>query len=157
MRWSEEVRKEAIHYFELGFGWKAVGSKINVSSGLVKQWLYTYKALGKEALFVTSPKKYDYELKVNAAIDRVEHGLAFVEIMEKYSIKSKTSVEKWARLYAKGGKDALAPKKRGRKTKAYKTAHLSTEEKLKARILELELELEIQKRINALADELEQR
>ena len=74
------------------------------------------------------------------------------EIMEKYGIRSLSPLVKWIRLYREGGPDALAPKPRGRRRRHAPPVFESREEELLARIQELELELAIQKRINALAD-----
>lgn len=147
----KEIRADAARYFELGFGSKAVSTTLGVSRKTVEKWLYTYRALGKEALFVTAHRKYGHETKVQAA-GAVTGGLmSKPEAMEKFGIKSITALERWCRLYREGGADALLPKPKGRPRKEARSFS-SREEELEARVQELELELEIQKRINALAD-----
>jgi len=147
----------AADLFGRGFGDKGVASALGLPEKTAEKWLYTYRALGKEALFVTTHKKYSHELKVAAARDVVENGATKPETMEKYGIASLTPLERWCRAYREGGADALLPKPKGRPRKPGRPAYASREEELEARVRELELELEIQKRINALADEVERR
>lgn len=155
MRHKACEKEEAAALFDLGYGEKSAARELGLPVRTAKNWLYTYRALGKEALFVTSHKKYGHELKVAAARDLVENGMTKVDVMSKYGVVSLTALERWARDYREGGADALRPKPKGRPRKPDKPAYANREEELEARVRELELELEIQKRINALADEIE--
>ena len=146
------VRQMAAELFSQGVGDKGVASALGLPEKTVERWLYTYRALGKEALFVTTHKKYSHELKVAAARDVVENGMTRPDAMAKYGIASLSPLEGWCRAYRDGGPDALLPKPKGRPRKPGKPEYASREEELEARVRELELELEIQKRINALAD-----
>ena len=152
MRHDETTRLEAAGLFERGFGYKYAASVLGLPHRTVKQWLYTYRASGKEALFVTSHKTYSHDLKVAAARDVVESGMTRSDVMAKYGIASITPLNRWCSAYREGGRDALLPKPKGRPRKSEKPAYASREKELEARVRELELELEIQKRINALAD-----
>ena len=156
LRYGMGVKGEATRYFEMGYGDKSIGKMLGIPHETVKRWLYAYRALGKEALFVTSHRKYDHETKVRAARAVVEGEMTKPEAMKAYGLKSKTQIDTWCRLYRSGGPDALLPKPKGRPRRT-EPVFPSREEELEARVRELELELEIQKRINALADEIEQR
>lgn len=156
MKHGMDVRAEAVRYFEMGFADKTVGRLLGIPHGTVKRWLYAYRALGKEALFVTTHRKYDHETKVRAARAVIEGRMTKPEAMETFGLKSSTQINTWCRLYRGGGPDALLPKPKGRPKKP-EPAFSSREEDLETRVRELELELEIQKRINALADEIERR
>ena len=156
MKYGMDTRAEAVRYFELGFANQAVGGLLGIPHETVKRWLYIYRALGKEALYVTKHKTYPHDVKVEAAKAVVEGGITKPEAMKLYGLKSKTQIDTWCRLYREGGSDALLPKPKGRPKKA-EPVFSSREEELEARVRELELELEIQKRINALADEIERR
>ena len=151
------TREAAAGLFEDGHGFEYVAGKLDLARNTARKWLYTYRALGKEGLFVTTYKKYSYELKVAAARDVVENGMTRPDVMARYGIASLTPLEKWCRAYREGGPDALLPKKKGRPRKPEKPVYASREEELEARVRELELELEIQKRIDALADGIERR
>lgn len=153
MKWDDQKRAQAADLFETGFGYDMAARILNLNPGLMRNWLYTYRALGREALFVRSHKTYSFETKYAAVLDKLERGLTTLEIMQKYGMRSKTQISAWVKDYKTGGIEALKPKPKGRKPKAVLKADASVEEKLQARIQELELELEIQKRINALADE----
>lgn len=156
MKYGMDVRIEAVKCFEAGYAEKAVGRMLGIPVTIAKKWLYTYRALGKEALFVTGHNTYSHELKVEAAKAVVGGRMSKPEAMRAYGLKSKTQIDTWCRLYREGGADALLPKPKGRRRKA-EASFSSREEELEARVRELELELEIQKRINALADEIEQK
>lgn len=152
MRWDLATRQEAIRLFALGFGYKAVAAQLGCPRTTVRKWLYTFKVGGKEALLVREHHVYSQEIKIAAVQDFLNEGVTKPEIMEKYGIRSLGPLTKWIGLYREGGPDALAPKPRGRKRRSKPVVFESREEELLARIQELELELAIQKRINALAD-----
>lgn len=156
MKHGMDVKAEAARYFEMGFAHKSVAGLLGVSPETVKRWLYAYRALGKEALFVTKHRKYDHETKVRAARAVVEGEMSKPEAMEAFGLKSKTQIDAWCRLYREGGPNALLPKTKGRPRKT-ESVFSSREEELEARVRELELENEILKRFNALAEEIEQR
>lgn len=153
--WKQE-RREAVSLFKQGYGYRYISEKTSIPYNTVRQWLNTYRAIGEEALFMSSHKTYDLKTKVDVAIAVLEDGLSVPEAMIKYEIKSPTQVKTWCKAYREGGLDALKPKPKGRPRKKEKV-YSSREEELEARVQELELELEIQKRINALADGLNPR
>ncbi len=153
--WAAE-RERAIALFAQGHGCKAVAGWMGIPRGTVGKWLYTYRALGEEALFVTKHRRYDHETKVRAARAVIEGRMTKPEAMEAFGLKSKTQIDTWCRLYREGGPDALLPKPKGRPKKA-EPAFFSREEELEARVRELELENEILKRFNALAEGIERR
>lgn len=156
MRHSIEARSEAVRYFDLGFAETSISKVLGISESIVKKWLYTYRALGKEALFVTKHRKYDYETKVRAARAVIEGRMTKPEAMRAYSLKSKTQIDTWCKLYQQGGPEALLPKPKGRPKKT-EPVFSTREEELEARVCELELENEILKRFHALAVEIEQK
>lgn len=150
-----DIRAEAVRCFEMGLADRAVGQLLGIPHETVRKWLYAYRALGKEALFVTKHKTYPHDLKVEVARAVVEGRMSKPEAMAAYGVKGKTQVNEWCRLYREGGADALLPKAKGRPRKQKPFA--SREEELEARVQELELENEILKRLNALAEEIERR
>lgn len=156
MKYSPEIKMEATKYFDKGFGAWVTARALGVNANAVMKWFYTYRALGKEALLMTKRRTFSHDTKVRAARAVVEEGMTKLEAMEKFSLKSRTQIETWCRLYREGGADALLPKPKGRPKKGSRT-FASREEELEARVQELELENEILKRINALADEIEQK
>jgi len=156
LKYGIQVRTEAIRYFEMGFADKRVARLLGISCGTVKEWLYTYRAHGKEALFVTKHQSYSYDLKLSAVKAVTEGKMTKSRAMEIYGIKSLSSLNVWCRLYIKEGPDALRPKPKGRPKKTT-PVFSSREEELEARVRELELENEILKRLDALAEETKQK
>ncbi len=137
------------------FSLATVASYLKIPAHTVREWSYTYRALGKEALLVTTHKQYDWELKLAAVLDVVEGGMSKPEVMEKYGIASISPLNVWVRDYLRDGEQSLLPKPKGR-PKTQPKAYATREEELEARIAELELENEILKRLNALIEEFEQ-
>lgn len=80
---------------------------------------------------MTEYKSHSHELKIEAVKAVFEEKLTKPEAIEVYGIKSISSLESWYRLYR--------------------------EEGLEARVHELELENEILKRLNALAEKVKQK
>lgn len=157
MGWDYEVRGAACDLFEHGFGYRSVAGRLGCPPEAARKWQYTFRAGGREALLVRKQMNYSHDLKISAVRDFLEGGLSKPEIMEKYGILSHTPLESWIRKYREGGPEALAPKPKGRRRKQVPPVYASREEELQARVQELELELALQKRINALADEIAQR
>lgn len=152
MRWDHKTRREAVRLFELGCGHKTAAARLGCPPEAVRKWHYTYRAGGKEALLVGEKRAYSQELKIAAVLDFLEQGLSKMEIMEKYGIRSISPLTRWIAEFRESGPDALAPRPKGRRRKQEPPVFESREEELLARVRELELELAIQKRINALAD-----
>ncbi len=157
MRWDDGVRNAACDMFEQGCGYKSVAGRLGCPQETARKWQYTFRAGRREALLVRKQRSYSHDLKISAVRDLLEGGLSKPEIMEKYGIVSLTPLEGWVRKYREGGPEALAPKPKGRRRKQVPPVYASREEELEARVQELELELALQKRINALADEIAQR
>ncbi|WP_169628137.1 helix-turn-helix domain-containing protein, partial [Adlercreutzia mucosicola] len=90
MRHGTDVRVEAVRCFEAGYAEKAVGRMLGISVTIARKWLYAYRALGKEALFVTGHNTYPHELKVEAAKAVIEGRMTKPAAMKAYGLRSKT-------------------------------------------------------------------
>lgn len=121
MRHGMGIRPEAARCFEMGYAEKAVSTLLAVPKNTVKKWLYTYRALGREALLVTKHRAYSHELKVEAARAVLERRMPKPEAMKAYGLKSITQVTTWCRPCREGGPDALLPKPKGRPRKTEAT------------------------------------
>lgn len=153
----KELMAEVAELLEAGWGKDVLARHLGVHRDTAKHWVYAYRALGKEALLNGEKLTYTQEQKLEAVRLFLDEGLTKPQVMERMGIKSKSALERWIRDYRAGGPDALAPRPKGRRPKPEKPAYATREEELEARVRELELENEILKRINALADEIEQR
>ena len=112
MRHDLPVRQMAAELFGQGVGDKGVASALGLPEKTVEGWLYAYRALGKEAPFVTAHKKYSHELKVAAVRDVVENGMTRPDVMAKYGITSLSPLEGWCRAYRGGGPTRCCPSPR---------------------------------------------
>lgn len=151
-----ELIDEVGRLLDEGWGYKSIAAEIGVPKNTVRSWTYAYRVFGKETLLNGKHITYTQEQKLEAVRLFLDEGMTKPEIMERMGIKCKSALDRWVRDYRACGAEALAPKPRGRRPKA-EPVYSSREEELQARIRELELELEIQKRINALADEIERK
>lgn len=79
-----DTRAEAIRLFDMGFADKLVGRLLGIPHDTVRKWLYAYRALGREALFVTKHRTYSHDLKVEAAKAVIEGRMTKPEAMESY-------------------------------------------------------------------------
>ena len=91
------VRQMAAELFSQGAGDKGVASALGLPEKTVERWLCTCRALGEEALFVTTHKKCGHELKVAAARDVVENGMTKPDVMAKHGIASLSPLERKSR------------------------------------------------------------
>lgn len=153
----KELMAEVAELLEAGWRDDALARRFGLQRSTTKNWVYAYKVFGKEALLNGKKLSYSQELKLDAVRLYLDEGLTKPQVMERLGIKSKASLESWIRAYRADGAGALAPKPRGRRSKPEKPVYATREEELEARVRELELENAILKRINALADEIEQR
>ncbi len=71
----------------------------------------------------------DYETKLAAVRDHVEHGLTKAEVMEKYRIAGPAPLERWCREYRSGGRTRCVRNRRagpGREIQAEAGSHKGT-------------------------------
>lgn len=108
MQWSKETRKRAAELFEQGYGYKAVSTELGVNRETIRDWSYTWRALGSEALCGLDPerKTYSPELKLAAVHDR-EKGVSVVEVMHRYGIGNRNRIKDWCAQYREKGAQAF--------------------------------------------------
>lgn len=114
------VRQRAVELLELGMGRRSLAHALGVSDATARQWTRAYAAGGAEAVLNAGShrKVYDYDTKLAAVKDHVEHGKSILDVMVKYQIPSESSIKAWCRAYKREGAEALVNKRRGRKPKA---------------------------------------
>lgn len=112
MKWSKETRKRAAELFEQGYGYKAVSTELGINRETVRDWSYTWRALGSEALCKSSEKKESYSAEIKMAVvkDR-ENGVAVVEVMQRYGIPNRTRIKEWCAAYRRNGLKAFLHEK----------------------------------------------
>ena len=109
MNWSEGLRQKAAELFEQGLGYKAVSSELGVNRETVRDWSYTWRALGTDEFLkshIGERIEYAPEIKVAVAQDRIA-GMGVVEVMTKYHIPNRHRVKEWAGMYKLKGAQAF--------------------------------------------------
>ncbi|KAA8825706.1 IS3 family transposase [Bifidobacterium tissieri] len=148
-RYGDDFRKAALVLIRRGLGAGALARRICMPRQTAEKWVLLYRIGGEAALMGEREgnRRYDYETKLAAVRDRVEHGLTKAEVMARYGIVGITTLENWCREYRAGGPDALRPRPKGRpkgarsKPKPEPTRERLLEEEnayLKARVAYLE-------------------
>lgn len=106
--WNLSIRKKAAELFEQGYGYKAVSSQLGVNRETIRDWSYTWRALGSDALCKSSNIKESYspETKLAVVKDRAD-GVSVVEVMHRYGVPNRTRIKEWCALYRKKGEAAF--------------------------------------------------
>lgn len=108
MSLDDTLRKRAVELFELGYGYKAVASKLSLKRSTVREWAYTWRALGTDLFLHREklPTSYSPEVKLAAVKDRLE-GIPMAEVMKKYQICNRRRIKAWRTSYAEKGEKAF--------------------------------------------------
>lgn len=111
MRLSKAKRLKALKLFELGYGYKAVSTKLNVNVETVREWAYEGRALGSDLYKHPEkrPHSYSTEIKLAAVQDR-KNGVPVVEVMKRYKIANRHCIREWCSQYALYGPEAFTHK-----------------------------------------------
>lgn len=114
------VRQRAVEMLKDGAGRRYLARELGISDATARQWTRAFAVGGAEAVLNAGShrKVYDYETKIAAVKDHLEHGKSVREVMVKYQVPSESSVKAWCRAYKREGAAALVNKRRGRKPKA---------------------------------------
>jgi len=71
---------------------------------VVRRWINIYEKEGPVGLLdQTHNKHYSHELKLNAVSDYLQGEVSLLEIMKRYDIRSKRSLEDWIKWYYEHG------------------------------------------------------
>ena len=103
---DDSKRMEAAKLFSQGHGYKAVSTELGVNRETVRDWAYTWRALGDDGLLKDHRTSYSPETKLAAVCAR-RNGETVVEVMEKYHIYNRSRLKEWCRAYKKYGESAF--------------------------------------------------
>lgn len=103
---GDPKRLEAAKLFAQGYGYKAVSTELGINRETVRDWSYTWRAVGTEGLMREGRIAYSPEIKLAAVRDR-QNGLGVVEVMKKYQIPNRNRLKDWCRAYKLYGEKAL--------------------------------------------------
>ena len=152
---SLEDKREIANLIDRGWGNGSLSKRYGVGRASASKWIYVYKAFGLDGLLNmgSTHKKYDYETRLAVARACVEDGLSIFEAMAEFGVANKSSVQRWCRAYREDGPESLRPKPKGRaKGSASKPKEPESElERLRAENERLRCQIEVQKRLDALA------
>lgn len=83
-----------------GAGRRSLARRLGVPVSTAGKWVLSYRFGGEAALMGEREgnRRYDYETKLAAVRDHVEHGLTKAEVMEKYRIAGPAPLERWCVL-----------------------------------------------------------
>lgn len=153
---SSDDKRNIAAMIDKGYGNKTLSKIYGVNKTSASKWIYVYKAFGMDGLLNmgSARKTYDYETKLAAAQAHVDEGKSIQEVMAEFGIKSMSRLQQWCKAYNAGDLESLKPKPKGRpKGSVKKPKKTETElERLRAENERLRCELEVEKRLNALAD-----
>lgn len=114
---GDSKRLEAAKLFAQGYGYKAVSTELGINRETVRDWSYTWRALGTEGLIKESRKHYLPTIKLAAVHDR-QNGLGVVEVMEKYQIQNRNRLKDWCKAYKEHGEGRFGKRRAGYGTNA---------------------------------------
>lgn len=79
-----------------GAGRRSLARRLGVPVSTAGKWVLSYRFGGEAALMGEREgnRRYDYETKLAAVRDHVEHGLTKAEVMEKYRIAGPAPLER---------------------------------------------------------------
>ena len=111
---SEEQREAAVALFAIGWGSRAVATKLGVGRKAVLRLHDRWRVRGDTAL-VTKPVKrlYSFEFKLNA-VQRYISGETRVALAKELELSSPHLIAVWAGQYRDQGEEGLRPKPKGR-------------------------------------------
>lgn len=150
-KYGKSLKLLFLSLVDVGYGQRIIAKKLAISLDTARNWLKTYRANGVVRFIEmgTTHKAYDWQTKICAVKDHVEHGLTTTEVMTKYGISGAPLLRVWCKKYREGGVQALKPKPKGRPTGS-KTKPKSYEKQLEIKIRKLQAENAYLKKLHAL-------
>lgn len=128
------AKQQAAELFEKGYGYKAISSQLGLNQETVRDWAYTWRALGTQELLRQFEGKPFYPPKVKIAVakDRIA-GMNTIKVMKKHKIHSRQLVKRWTAAYKEKGKAAFGSTRKRAKAASTKSAQAKTSRKCVAK------------------------
>ncbi|MBR1472959.1 MAG: helix-turn-helix domain-containing protein [Paludibacteraceae bacterium] len=154
-------RLQAVKLCLAGYSVTSVGHRLGINKDYVLEWLLRYQRDGKAGLRRRIPKRATYAEKCKIVCKYAEKHVSLQQICVEHNV-SRSAVERWTRIYRKGGYEALrAIKPRGTGCKGMgrpKKQEPQTElERLRYENEYLRAEVALLKKVRALMEEKEKR
>lgn len=155
-KYSEEEKKTAIKAVEAGESFAQVARDYQISESVLKWIVRNYRERGEKGL---NSHTYGWSAKQKYEVLKYmqENQLSFQETGIRLGIRDSTVLQ-WERRYLENGIEGLENKKKGRKPRVQKPKPPKTRlEELEEENLNLRIENEYLKKLNALVAEREKR
>lgn len=111
---SEEQREAAVALFEIGWGSRAVATRLGVGRKAVLRLHDRWRVRGDTALVAKPVKRvFSFEFKLNA-VQRYISGEDRIDLARELELSSPHLITVWAGQYRAHGEEALRPKPKGR-------------------------------------------
>lgn len=87
-RYNEGTRREPAALFESGLGYRPAARKPGIPKDTVREWLFTYRAMGLKGLLSMGSRqaRYTFEQKCDTARAVVDHGVAISDALARAMI-----------------------------------------------------------------------
>ena len=159
MKRTYEERLLAVQKCLGGATKESVSRELGIDDHDVAEWLARYEADGQQGLLKQPKKLANLSEKCKIVCEFAEKGVPLYRVCAKYHV-SRGSVQRWTRMYRKGGYDALRTIKKLRKSKKVmgrpKKKPPQTElERLRYENEYLRAEVALLKKVRALMEEKE--
>jgi transposase-like protein len=156
-----EERLQAVKLCLAGYSVTSVGHRLGINKDYVLEWLLRYQRDGKAGLRRRIPKRATYAEKCKIVCKYAEKHVSLQQICVEHNV-SRSAVERWTRIYRKGGYEALRAirpqgtghKRMGRPKKKEPQTEL---ERLRYENEYLRAEVALLKKVRALMEEKEKR
>jgi len=158
---AEEKLKAVIRYLNGNESLRDIAKDIGVMHGNLATWVKQYEYNGVAA-FVKQYTNYTEQFKLDVLNYMIEHGMSLDKTAAVFNIAAPSTILVWKKQFETKGYDALQSKKKGRPSmKKDSNKQLKQElvgdstKALQARIIQLEMENEYLKKLNALVQNKE--
>jgi len=114
-KYDEQFKLSAVQQYLSGAGgYKAIAKKLGLDHGMLRRWVLTFRAHGKDGL-TKKFSHYSAEFKLSVLRHLWDNELSYVQAAALFNIRSPASLSNWEREYRRAGLDALAARPRGRR------------------------------------------
>lgn len=156
-KFTKEERLAAVLEVESGESIASIGKRHQMSAQVISRSLELYRLYGETGLS-SRGRKWSTEDKIRILGYMHENHLSCKETSTQFGISGSSTVWEWERRYLEEGITGLEGKKKGRKPRIQKPKQPKTRlEELEEENLNLRIENEYLKKLNALVAEREKR
>jgi transposase len=111
---SEDQRQSAVALFEIGWGDRAVSTKLGVRRSAIRRLHDRWLVRGGTTLVAKPTKRvFSFEFKLTA-VQRYLSGETRADLAKEFQLSSPLLIDTWTRQYRAAGEEGLRPKPKGR-------------------------------------------